>query len=406
MLQAIFDGKSGLTDPGLLSLVGSLLNENVTEGFGKNFLQVDFATPDAAMLTRLTRDTWHFSAAKNYQQLRDMTLALKDDAGKLRTFADFREAASGISDSYNKTWLKAEYDHAVGSSTMASQWVEFQRNAKLMPFLRYSTVGDAQVRVSHRALDGITRKIDDAFWTTHYPPNGWRCRCDANQLPGSAKETELKDIPSVPIQPMFRTNLAASGMVYPKGHPYYDGVPDNVLKKALAYLPTNAAYNTYKVKNGPVDVHLLHNNINEKGLLELSRHLEMTNDLYAIGFEKAKLLPSIHKADKEIKSKFYPKGYKPVDELKNPDTWIKNSKGNDMVCDYKYITGNGKTLGNHISKGATQAEYVIVKLANKKHDVKTWSAEGLIEAKLKENANLKGVIILNHDGSLFTEKYR
>jgi len=29
---------------------------------------------------------------------------------------------------------------------------------------------------------------------------------------------------------MFRTNLAESGLVFPKDHPYFDGLPDNLKK--------------------------------------------------------------------------------------------------------------------------------------------------------------------------------
>jgi hypothetical protein len=33
------------------------------------------------------------------------------------------------------------------------------------------------VREAHRHWDNVTLPVDDAFWKTHYPPNGWRCRC-------------------------------------------------------------------------------------------------------------------------------------------------------------------------------------------------------------------------------------
>ena len=32
-------------------------------------------------------------------------------------------------------------------------------------------------RPHHQALNGVVRPADDAFWQTHYPPNGWGCQC-------------------------------------------------------------------------------------------------------------------------------------------------------------------------------------------------------------------------------------
>lgn len=44
---------------------------------------------------------------------------------------------------------------------------------------KYVTVGDDRVRESHAKLDGVTMPKDDPFWQTHWPPNGWNCRCQA-----------------------------------------------------------------------------------------------------------------------------------------------------------------------------------------------------------------------------------
>ena len=41
------------------------------------------------------------------------------------------------------------------------------------------TMRDKRVRPTHRKLEGVTLPRDDAFWTTHWPPMGYRCRCKA-----------------------------------------------------------------------------------------------------------------------------------------------------------------------------------------------------------------------------------
>lgn len=46
-------------------------------------------------------------------------------------------------------------------------------------------------RPHHRALDGVVRPADDPFWQTHYPPNGWGCRCRAVGVDGPRSAQRL-----------------------------------------------------------------------------------------------------------------------------------------------------------------------------------------------------------------------
>lgn len=400
LIESIWKGSNVLSDTGILKLVGKQLQDSMEVGFSQSMMEVDWTTPDAEMLQRLTRDVWQFSAAKNYQQLRDMTMAMKDENGKLRTFADFEEKALTINDQYNKNWLKTEYNQAVNSATMAARWNDYKKNAAIMPYLQYQTVGDNNVREEHRLLDGIVRKIDDSFWTTHYPPNGWNCRCDVNQIPYShAKETT--SIPNVPIASMFRTNLADTGLIFPKGHPYYEDIPHDVLRSSLAHLPADAAYNSISINGGITKLHLLHHELSDEGFKQLRQHIEITEDLYRLGYKDAKLLPSIHEKDAELKPRFYPTKYNPINIKKNPDCWIKDAKGNDLVTDYKYMTGTGRNLAKHITEGAEQGNFVVVKMANESIKISGHKANGLIVQKMTDHPHLKGVIILDKQGNVF-----
>jgi SPP1 gp7 family putative phage head morphogenesis protein len=63
------------------------------------------------------------------------------------------------------------------SAHMAGRWQQIQANKAARPYLQYRTAGDARVRPQHRAWNGLIYPVDDAFWSTHYPPNGWGCRC-------------------------------------------------------------------------------------------------------------------------------------------------------------------------------------------------------------------------------------
>jgi SPP1 gp7 family putative phage head morphogenesis protein len=52
----------------------------------------------------------------------------------------------------------------------------------------YSTVGDDRVRPEHEELDGVKMPKDSPFWDTHWPPNGWNCRCIAIPLYDEQRE--------------------------------------------------------------------------------------------------------------------------------------------------------------------------------------------------------------------------
>ena len=196
---------------------------------GYNKKNIEYNTPDYNMLTNLERNIYHFSAAKNYQELQTFTLAIKDDNGKIRSFNDYKRAIDQIHLKYN-SWLETEYDAAIGGSQMASKWVDFPEGS----ILEYRTAGDSRVRDDHAKLNGTKRKKEDPFWNTYYPPNGWKCRCTAIELSSDTSETPLKDIQRPKIQDLWRTNTAKKGLVFPEDHPYYKGIPKEVLEKEKA----------------------------------------------------------------------------------------------------------------------------------------------------------------------------
>lgn len=230
--KGIFDGTitSGEIDPALTSLVAEKLRDAVIEGFGKDLPAIDYNTPDYDKLANLEKNVYQFSAAKDFQQLKSMTLALKD-GDRIRTFTEFRNEALKISDVYVGPWLRTEYDTAIASAQMAAKWQRFYADKKTLPLLQYRTVGDDRVRPSHEELDNVIRNIDDPFWDMYFPPNGWNCRCDVIQVVHGT-ETPYKDIVMPDDVPrMFQTNMAKQGVIFPEKSPYYIGLPDEIRKQ-------------------------------------------------------------------------------------------------------------------------------------------------------------------------------
>lgn len=104
--------------------------------------------------------------------------AIKDGS----TFQEFQKAVkeSGIElsphhlDNIFRTNIQNAYAHGI--------WTQQQKNKVNRPYLKYSSLTDSRVRPSHLALNNIIRHIDDSFWDTHYPPNGFQCRCGVDAL--------------------------------------------------------------------------------------------------------------------------------------------------------------------------------------------------------------------------------
>lgn len=283
--------------------------------------------------------------------MRDITLALKDEKGKVREFADFKREVETISSKYNENWLRTEYNFAIASAQNAARWVDFENDARDIPFLMYQTVGDNAVRQSHAELDGIVRKINDVFWNTHYPPNGYGCRCEAVQAPGV--ESDQKEIPSNSSVPqIFRTNLAKTGLIYPKGHPYFKDIPAVELRKALEYLPAKNSYLETYIGNHEINIHPWH------GDKELDQNLDAVNILLKHD-EKAKiqLLPVINDKDKEIKHKFYSKKYLEKYPTKNADISY-----NGKIAEIEHASGTKSSIQNRIKDGKKQSDFVMLQV--------------------------------------------
>jgi len=56
-------------------------------------------------------------------------------------------------------------------------------------YLKYIAVLDKKTRDSHEKLHGTILPKDDEFFKTHFPPNGWNCRCRVRAIPAHKKVT-------------------------------------------------------------------------------------------------------------------------------------------------------------------------------------------------------------------------
>lgn len=209
----------------------------------------------AEMLSKLQNDAFIFSGLKTHAQLLEASSLLLDENGNIKSFSKFSQEFNKINVDYNQNYLEAEHQFAINSSQMAANWAALDSNGRYN--LQYRTANDDRVREAHRVLQDVTLPVDDPFWLSYYPPNGWRCRCTAvevlkskYELSDSKKAIQWGDKATTQIGKdgknrleMFRFNPGAQEKVFPPKHPY------NNVKGATSVKEELNKQNEYKLPN-------------------------------------------------------------------------------------------------------------------------------------------------------------
>lgn len=71
------------------------------------------------------------------------------------------------------------YETNIRTAYQAGRWEQLTDPdvLKLYPYLEYRHGDSINPREEHLAWDGLILPADDPWWSTHYPPNGWGCKC-------------------------------------------------------------------------------------------------------------------------------------------------------------------------------------------------------------------------------------
>lgn len=86
--------------------------------------------------------------------------------------------------------LRTIFDVNLRVSAAQGDWQRQQSVKDARPYLRYTALLDNRTRPLHRRWHGIILPQDHPWWETHYPPNGWRCRCKAMSVSAEDLEAE------------------------------------------------------------------------------------------------------------------------------------------------------------------------------------------------------------------------
>lgn len=237
LINDIYSGKVTQTElpEDLYLAIGDHLKEALYKGFGGDLKDFNIGSKDYELLNEFRENVYMFSGAKTYQQVREMTDFVADS----KTFSDFKEKAMGVYDTYNKDWLKAEYNTAVGQAQTGRLWNEIEKNKEDFPYLMYSAVIDAHTSDICEPCNGVTLPVDDPFWSEYMPLNHFNCRCTVEQIDkytdtkitpqneidaiveGKEGENGLKDR----VDDVFKMNSGKDGYVFSDEHPYFQVEP-------------------------------------------------------------------------------------------------------------------------------------------------------------------------------------
>lgn len=121
--------------------------------------------------------------------------------------------------------LRLIYDANIRSAQAAGEWVDIQANKAFLPYLEYITSLSERKRPEHLAWVGTTLPVDDPWWRTHYPPNGWNCKCRVR--PRAEPRDDLTPAqlrrPPLDLQP-WRSASTGESRLAPRGiDPGWDG---------------------------------------------------------------------------------------------------------------------------------------------------------------------------------------
>ena len=130
------------------------------------------------------------------------------------TLATFRTAFDQIVEkhgwAYNGTpgWRsQIIYDTNLSTAFSAGRYAQLTEpdTLKVFPYWTYIHSGSRHPRLQHLAWNGLTLRADDAFWASHYPPNGWKCGCRVSPTSGAGLERMGKSGPDSAPPPETRT---------------------------------------------------------------------------------------------------------------------------------------------------------------------------------------------------------
>jgi SPP1 gp7 family putative phage head morphogenesis protein len=179
-LKRVWDAGGTLTfDTGLFAYTSQTLIEGVKKGHRTGAkaelsnIGFTYGLDDPALLTAYEMNLFRFAGAKTLAEAKKLNELFRI----AKNFEGFYQAASRVTEIFNKEYLQTEYQTAMLTGESAATYSRLMAQAETFPYWEYKTVGDNKVRPEHQALEGLILPFNDPIWKVLFPPNGWNCRC-------------------------------------------------------------------------------------------------------------------------------------------------------------------------------------------------------------------------------------
>lgn len=187
----------------------------ISGSFGTFGAAVDYFLRKKRVATATWRDLWQAQHAQAFtvagalrdDLLKDLHTAVQAAIDQGETLDDFRKRFetivsqrgwtgwTGEGSAKGRAWrTQVIYTTNLRTSYMAGRW----ETLKDFPYLKYQHNPVRDPRKDHVEWDGLILPTSDPWWKTHYPPNGWGCRCSVTGVSEARLHVLGKAVGSAP----------------------------------------------------------------------------------------------------------------------------------------------------------------------------------------------------------------
>jgi hypothetical protein len=277
--------------------------------------------------------------------------------------------------------------------------------SELHPYLMYRIGPSARHRADHVSWDGLILPKDDSWWDSHFPPNGWGCKCYTRAVTETRKKKyEQKGITVPPgVDGNGGGTIPAKTKAPPVTYRTYINERKGTVEKVPEGIDPAFNWNVGKAGRSTTALEQLVQKTQEKApeQFDLIMSSIMKNEVSKTGFYGFVEDALERKQDRQHTA--------PVGFIDNKTTKFLESKGvklgnhNIVMLESKLVNGK-KYTGKHTRMGNAPTKNDWYNLVDWLLDAAVyWDGKGLIYlAKLAESRYMKIAV----DVSLDTENHR